>query len=253
LVGVLRGVEIPSAPLDQLITEAKNTLSQINLGSAYESVQELATAKESWSADAFLKMLVVGVENLDQIERELPEVRRWHTGKLVTWLDQLRRNDCPTDEARAKSVLSTASIMIQKLSKEYGHLSGLDQEVSKNWIDSLVEQRRFNFALTLLTALESRDFKLEGDCLSALSRFNEAAQAYELAGEPEKALQSARNIPDLDLSIRIAQDSGLPELSMLNWLKDLNSSIAEHSIAKLGQLTKAEKEQLSKAIKGILQ
>jgi hypothetical protein len=142
--------------------------------------------------------------------------------------------------------------MVQKLSKEYGHLSGLDQEVSKKWIDSLVDQRKFNFALALLTELENRDFTMEGDCLSALSHFREAAQAYELAGEPVKALQSARNIPDLDLSIRIAKDSGLPELSTLSWLKGLDSSIAEHSLANLGELTKAEKDQLSKAMKSIL-
>lgn len=252
LVGVLRGVEIPSAPLEQLLAEAKNTLSQVNLGSAYESVQELAVAKESWSADAFLKLLVDGVENLAQIERELPEVRRWHTGKLVSWLDQLRKNECPADEARAKNVLSTASKMIQKLSKEYGHLGGLDQEVARKWIDSLVEQRKFRFALNLLTSLERREYAREGDCLAALLSFQEAAQAYELAGQPIKALESARNIPDLDFSIRIAKEAGLPELSTLSWLKGLDSSIAEHSVANLGNLTKAEKDHISKAMKSIL-
>ena len=242
-------VRIDSA---SLLAEARNALNQVKLGSAYESVQELAAAKESWSAEAYLKMLVNGVENLDQIERELPEVRRWHTGKLVTWLDQLLKNDCPAEEARAKSVLTTATKMVQKLSKEYGHLSGLDQEVSKKWIDSLVDQRKFNFALALLTELDNRDFTMEGDCLSALSHFREAAQAYELAGEPAKALQSARNIPDIELSIRIAKESGLPELSTLSWLKGLDSSIAEHSVANLGDLTKAEKDQLSKVMKSIL-
>ena len=252
LVGVLRGVEIPSASLDQLLAEARNALNQVKLGSAYESVQELAAAKESWSADTYLKMLVKGVENLDQIERELPEVRRWHTGKLVTWLDQLLKNDCPADEARAKSVLATATKMIEKLSKEYGHLSGLDQVVSKRWIDSLVDQRKWRFALGLLETLESREYAREGDCHVALLSFKEAAEAYELAGEPAKALQSARSIPDIDLSIRIAKDSELPELSTLSWLKGLDSSIAEHSVANLGDLTKAEKDQLSKAMKSIL-
>ena len=42
------------------------------------------------------------------------------------------------------------------------------------------------------------------------------------------------------------------ELSTLSWLKGLDSSIAEHSVAKLGDLTKAEKDQLSKAMKNIL-
>ena len=86
----------------------------------------------------------------------------------------------------------------------------------------------------------------------AEEKFKEAAEAYELAGEPTKALQSARSIPDIDLSIRIARDSGLPELSTLSWLKGLDSSIAEHSVANLGELTNAEKDQLSKAMKSIL-
>ena len=254
LVGVLRGVEIPSAPLDQLLSEARNTLNQIDLGKAYESVQKLAESKESWSADNYLDLLIEGVENLEQIEKELPEVRRWHTGKLVTWLDQLRNNDCPTEEVRAKKVLATASKMIQILSKEYGHLVSVDQIVTKKWIDSLVElpSPKWRFALGLLESLESREYAREGDCHAALLSFKEAAEAYELAGEPAKALQSARSIPDIDLSIRIARDSGLPELSTLSWLKGLDSSIAEHSVANLGDLTKAEKDQLSKAMKSIL-
>jgi hypothetical protein len=254
LVGVLRGVEIPSAPLDQLLSEARNTLNQIDLGKAYESVQKLAESKESWSADNYLDLLIEGVENLEQIEKELPEVRRWHTGKLVAWLDQLRKNDCPTEEVRAKKVLATASRMIQILSKEYGHLVSVDQIVAKKWIDSLVElpSPKWRFALGLLESLETREYAREGDCHAALLSFKEAAEAYELAGEPAKALQSARSIPDIDLSIRIAKDSGLPALSTLSWLKGLESSIAEHSVANLGDLTKAEKDQLSKAMKNIL-
>ena len=252
LVGVLRGVEIPSAPVDQLLSEARNTLNQIDLGKAYESVQKLAEAKESWSADNYLDLLIEGVENLEQIEKELPEVRRWHTGKLVTWLDQLLKNDCPAEEVRAKKVLDTASKMIQRLSKEYGHLGGVDQVVSKKWIDSLVDQRKWRFALGLLESLESREYAREGDCHAALLSFREAAEAYGLAGEPAKALNSARSIPDIELSIRIAKDSDLPELTTLSWLKDLDSSIAEHSVANLGDLTKAEKDQLSKAMKNIL-
>jgi hypothetical protein len=254
LVGVLRGVEIPSAPLDQLMSEARNTLNQIDLGKAYESVQKLAEAKESWSADNYLDLLIEGVENLEQIEKELPEIRRWHTGKLVTWLDQLLTNDCPTEEVRAKKVLATASKMVQILSKEYGHLVSADQRVTKKWIDSLVElpSPKWRFALGLLESLEIREYAREGDCHVALLSFKEAAEAYLLAGEPAKALQSARSIPDIDLSIRIAKDAGLPELSTLSWLKSLDSSIAEHSVANLGDLTKAEKDQLSKAMKSIL-
>jgi hypothetical protein len=144
--------------------------------------------------------------------------------------------------------------MIQMLSKEYGHLVSVDQIVTKKWIDSLIElpSPKWRFALGLLESLESREYAREGDCHAALLSFKEAAQAYELAGEPAKALQSARSIPDIDLSIRIAKDSGLPELSTLSWLKGLESSIAEHSVANLGDLTKAEKDQLSKAMKSIL-
>ncbi len=71
-------------------------------------------------------------------------------------------------------------------------------------------------------------------------------------GCPAKALQSARSIPNIELSIRIARDSGLPELSTFSWLKGLDTSIAEHSVANLVDLTKAEKDQLSKAMKSIL-
>ena len=42
------------------------------------------------------------------------------------------------------------------------------------------------------------------------------------------------------------------EPSTLSWLEGLDSLIAEHSVAKLGDLTKAEKDQLSKVMKSIL-
>lgn len=254
LVGVLRGEEIPAVPVEHLLEEARNAFNEIDLGKSFESVQKLAEAKakESWSTDAFLRLLKEGVENLDQIKKELPEVRRWYVATLVTWLDELPKHDCPAEEARAKKVLATASIMVQKLSQDFGHLSDLDQVVSKKWIDSLVEQRKHTFALGLLESLVNRQYAIEGDCHSALASHKEASKAYELAGDPMKALQSARNIPDLDLSIRIAKDSGLPELSTLNWLKGLDASISDYSVAKLGELTKAEKDLVAKSMRSIL-
>ncbi len=252
LVGVLRGVDVPSAPTELLLKEARSVFNQIDLGKAYESVQKLAEASESWSSQSYLDLLVEGAENLDQIARELPEVRRWHTAKLRTWLDQLQKSDCPTDETRAKRVLATASTLIGKLSREFGDIDGLDERVARRWTKSLVEQRKWRFALLLLENLVERDYATEGDCHAALLSFREAVRAYELAGEPVKALKSARNIPDVDLSIRIAKEFELPELSTLIWLKGVDSSLTEHSVANLGDLTPAEKLHLSKAIKDIL-
>lgn len=252
LVGVLRGVDVPSAPTELLLKEARSVFNQIDLGKAYESVQKLAEARESWSSQSYLDLLVEGAENLDQIARELPEVRRWHTAKLRTWLDQLQKSDCPTDETRAKRVLATASILIGTLTREFGDIDGLDERVSRRWIESLVGQRKWRFALTLLENLVERDYATEGDCHAALLSFREAVRAYELAGEPAKALKSARSIPDVDLSIRIAKEFELPELSTLSWLKGIDSSLTEHSVANLGDLTPAEKQHLSKAIKDIL-
>jgi len=252
LVGVLRGVDIPSAPLVQLLAEAESALNLVNLGTSYESVHKLAAASESWSADSYLRALVEGVESLEQIRKELPEVRRSHTEKLVNWLDQLSKSDCPADENRARKVLATASRLVQELSTEFGHVSGLDQRVSKNWIDSLIQGRKWTFALSLLKTLETRDYSREGDCLAALSRHREAVEAYELGGDSINALNCARSIPDLELAIRVASDAGLPELSTLDWLKGIHGSLAEHSIARLGELTRAEKERLSSAVKDIL-
>ena len=252
LVAVLRGVEVPSVPRELLLAEARSALNQIDLGGAYEAVHELAVSTESWSSSTHLERLVAGVEKLEQVERELPEVRRSHTEKLVTWLDQLSKRDCPADESRVKNVLDTASAMIKKLVKEYPHVDKLDQTVARKWIESLVGLRKWTFALGILERLEVRDHRAEGDCHFELSNFAKAVVSYELAGEPSRALNSARSIPDLELSIRIATDYTLPDLATLNWLKALDTTLSERTSAVVGDLTKAERDRLAVAMKGFL-
>jgi hypothetical protein len=252
LVCILRGTEVPTATTEQLIGESKRALGQVDLGPAFESVQELASSKESWSSEAYLKLLVNGADKLTQIEKELPEVRRWHSDKLVSWLDQLLKRDCPIHEPSTKKLLIDARKLTEKLSAEFGHLHGHVDQVALRWASSLITDRRYQFALDLLEIREIRVHNLEGDCHAAMLQHRSAAESYEQAGEVAKALNSARNIPDLELAIRISTDGGLSELPTLKWIQGLETELNQYSIANHNKLTGAEKDLLKSALDPIL-
>ena len=67
-------------------------------------------------------------------------------------------------------------------------------------------------------------------------------------GFPEKIHDEQDAFAEADAILR----QKCEEPSTLSWLEGLDSFIAEHSVAKLGDLTKAEKDQLSKVMKSIL-
>ena len=252
LVCILRGVTVDTATTNQLIEESKRALGQINLGPAFEAVQELAASRDSWSSNNYLTLLLNGVKNLSRIEKELPEVRRWHTEKLVTWLDQLLNRDCPTHPLNAQKVLIDARTLTESLAIEFGHLEGHVDKVALRWAESLQGERKFDFALKLLESRQVRMHSLEGDCHSALSQHKSAAESYGLAGETEKALNSARNIPDLEMAIRIATEGNLSELSTLKWIQGLEAELNQFKIAGHHKLTKAEQELIKSAAGPIL-
>jgi hypothetical protein len=252
LVCILRGVKVDTATTEQLIEESRRALGQVDLGPAFEAVQKLAASRDSWSSNNYLKLLLNGVNNLSRIEKELPEVRRWHTERMVTWLDQLLSRDCPSHPLNAQKLLIDARTLTESLAIEFGHLEGHVDKVALRWAESLQEERKFDFALKLLESRQVRMHTLEGDCHSALSQHRSAAESYGLAGETEKALNSARNIPDLEMAIRIATEGNLSELSTLKWIQGLEAELNQFKIAGHHKLTKAEQELIKSAAGPIL-
>ena len=96
----------------------------------------------------------------------------------------------------------------------------------------------------MIQGAQVRDFKREGILLRSLKRFEESADAFELCGEFELAIDSLRQIPSLTRAIELARSSGSATLSTLQWLESVKLILDGKNFASNTQLTEAEHREL---------
>jgi hypothetical protein len=77
-----------------------------------------------------------------------------------------------------------------------------------------------------------------------LKQFEESADAFELCGEIELAIDSLRQIPSLTRAIDLARSSGSATLSTLQWLESVKLMLDGKNFASNTQLTEAEHQEL---------
>jgi hypothetical protein len=244
LVGLLRGFGKDSSSRENLVREAENALSQVNLGAVFESVQKLATLTESWSSEAYIEVLVEGVQRLGEVERELPEVRRWHTNKIVGWMDDLEKAPRPSEDSRTIRVIDTATILANALTKDYDYLEGLVQKTCVQWADQALGDRKPKTALKILEKLTIRDHHREADGYLKDGQLASASESFELAGNIEAAISAARQIPDIGRALELARRIESDDLPTLEWLNDAKALFDNRSTRSVGNLTDAESKTL---------
>ena len=244
LVGLLRGLGKDASARENLVREAENALSQVNLGAVFESVQKLATLTESWSSETYIEVLLEGVQRLSEVERELPEVRRWHTNKIVAWMDDLEKAPRPNDDGPTIRVIDTATILANVLTKEYDYLEGLVQKTCVRWADQALGDRKPKTALKILEKLTIRDHNREADCYLKDGQLVSASESFELAGNIEAAISATRQIPDIERALELARRTNSDDLPTLEWLNDAKALFDNRSTRSVGNLTDAESETL---------
>jgi hypothetical protein len=188
-------------------------------------------------------MLQAAAENINDLQIQIPEVFRTHEESLLHWLDQLANREVPEVENRAFVVLDTAKSLVEKLLERHSYLENLTDKVRFEWADQLQKSRR-TFALKLIQGSNVRDFKREGTLLRSLKQFEESADAFELCGEIELAIDSLRQIPSLTRAIDLARSSGSATLSTLQWLESVKLMLDGKNFASNTQLTEAEHQEL---------
>ena len=243
LVGLLHADKFDRDDKEEIQTESKAVLQNIDMGDSYILVRDLALSKESWGADKRLTMLQAAAENINDLQIQIPEVFRTHEESLLNWLDQLAKRDVPGDDKRAFVVLDTAKSLVEKLLERHSYLENLTDKVRFEWADQLLESRK-TFSLKLIQGAQVRDFKREGILLQSMKRFEESADAFELCGEVELAIDSLRQIPSLTRAIDLARSSGSATLSTLQWLESVKHMLDGKNFASNTQLTEAEHREL---------
>lgn len=244
LAGLLFDGEFQRLDRDSMSREARHLTQQINMGDAFQSVLDLANEKSSWSDKKRLDALWRAMSNIEDVQRELPEIFRKHEARILRWHDRLLQNEVPVDQSKRMQVLDVAHAITDYLGDDHDYLLPQTDSIRSRWADQLVRKREYSDALTLLRGRATRDFLGEGHCLRSMKSYLEAASAFEQGSMPEDAIECLRLIPDIEGAIRIAESSGSDTLSTLRWMQEVRGLLTMGRDAAGGELTDAEVSQL---------
>jgi len=244
LVGLLTDTESETVSRRALEKEARSCLGQVDLGEAFEAVIQLATTKaDNWSSERNLEALVKGGEKLTEVERDLPEVFRLHEKKLLKWMDSLEGSELPQDMNRAMRAL-TAGEQLAGFLSGHKYLPNLLQKMSLDWADQAIATNKAADALKILERLSERDHIREARCHVALVQHGKASASFEAGGDIEKAIEEARNVPDVERALLLAQQADSSQLNTLRWLDEARELFESKSLRGAESLSKAESELL---------
>jgi len=245
LVGLLTDAESEAMSRSVLEKEARACLGRVRLGEAFEAVFKLATVRaDNWSSEKNLEALVKGGERLREVERDLPEVFRLHEKKLLKWMDSLKGSELPRDDMnRAMRVLAAGEQLSGFLSG-HKYLPNLLQKTSLDWADQASRSNKALDALRILERLQDRDHIREANCHVSLGQYDKASTSFEAGGDTERAIEAARNVPDIERALILAQEVSSPQLKTLNWLSDARELFESKEIRGAENLTKVESELL---------
>lgn len=249
LVGLLDPEEYPSLKKDELRDAAKRHFREIKLESLFNSINDLAMLDSSWASPKTLKVLNTSVANLEKISRDIPEVRRGQIRIILKWLDDLSEKDVPTEEDTTRKVVLQAQEMVTVLSSEAQYLVAQFDKTRTAWAKQCLARRKAELALEIVVGMTTRDVPLEAECYVANANFSSASQCYETLGDMEKAIEFARQVPDIDRALKLAESSRSEALRTLQWLKSAQDLFESRKDENAGRLTTAEAKSLDEWVK----
>lgn len=197
-------------------------------------------------AETRLQALVELAQNLPRNKDELePWVLLELGPKTRLWVDELEA---------ALFNGHNASVLIRVLPPLYEALDLPDreprtQQVRRRAINLLIKEKQFGAALAVLTALPTRDPKLEAACHEGLGDYRSAADAHLSAGNLKEALSCYRSIPDLDAALKLLREIGEhPAAESLAWIARLQKLVAERPEKFTKLVTPSEKKMLEELL-----
>ena len=248
LTGLLRPTELTRVDITELEAEAKSLLHKVDLGNAFTAVRDLASCKHSWADKRRLRLLRLGIDQISQIQIDLPEVFRMFEESILRWLDQLENKDIPSELSMINEVLDVATALVTELEDRHEYLHPLIDNVRIEWADQAMQAMttpRFQHALQLLNGMQELDHPRLATCHEKLKNNRDAAEHWLMAHEYEKSIHCYRLIPDLDKAIAIAQEHRSPTLPTLQWLAGMRQQFQDRNIEPShSDLTEAEFKRL---------
>lgn len=239
-VSLLSNLRSDQVTREHLAKEADQVLNRVTNLELFERIFELAKNTASWSSDQTVDVMLRAAEVLGRVEIELPEVDSAFRKKLTNWFDGIAKQDALADEKQTFRVLSDTAKFVDRLSKSFPYMVQQFEQIRLDWASQYLSRKKFDAAIKILEQLQNRDHSLEAKCYLEAGKPASASKSYELAGDIEKAIMCARQVPDIDRALKLAKDADSPLLKTLEWLNDAKLLFENKSVRGAGQLTKQE-------------
>ena len=181
------------------------------------SALSLELQDREWLQSSLPAILQSILKSLHQCAGEKSLARRF-SGDVETWLDLIGYTGDRTAEA-------------EKLREEA--------------LQTLIEAKQWKYADSVLANSKSEDYETRGRIKEQVRQYTEAAEAFELAHKPERALPNWRNAGRFDRAVRLAKGQ---EKTDLQWLIRMEELVAERPDQAQKRFTNSEKRSFNRML-----
>lgn len=194
----------------------------------WKSLEAVHDAHRHPFSDETLKGLTSVWEQYDVLRREFSPLRRKFDFDLQQWVRSIE----DVGPIGGPSEVGAAVVLLKSIHQDIQlRRSHLDLVIDVEGLPMRLQElyfaaQEFEVALEVLRTFEDRDYAREAECHAALNRWHEAAQAWQLAGNPDLEVYALRQAADLDLALNAARTHNSKHLNDLEWLNELGNLLA---------------------------
>jgi hypothetical protein len=208
----------------ELMEEARRALQLADLKAAAKASR---LARDLWkgeadsgaSADELLALRDAALE-------EFPEGREALDRTLRQWVLSREAALLPSGRAARMLLLDAVGAAGRAAGDGAPALARAGRALRLRVAASLREEGHGREALDALLALDPRDRAEEARCHEVIGQLAEASAAWEEGGDLAAALRCAREQPDLDRALALADRAGAPEAAALRWACALRDALS---------------------------
>ena len=174
--------------------------------------------------------------------------REWLQSSLPAILQSILRSlhQCAVEESLARRFSGDVETWLDLIGYT-GDRTAEAEKLREKAVQTLVNAKQWKYADKVLASSKSENYEITGTIKEQLRQYTGAAEAFELAHKPERALRNWRNAGRIDRAVRLAKGQ---EKTDLEWLTRMKELVAQRPAQVRDRLTNSEKRRLNQLLNG---
>jgi hypothetical protein len=226
--------------------EARRWLAEVDLGELYGVVARIQPSmlEQPASVDVGSHIREASRRHPD-VTRQLPELLAPFEGLLLRWVKALPEADLPENETEILDLLDVLDELVAVLEAKHPELPEARNDIVGEQAARLAESEQFERALLLHRRLPTTDVDFIGACFGGMGEWRQASELFESSGRLDDALRCAREIPDIELALRLASTERPDVADRMRWANEFVVGLDPADLAHGEPISGAEHDHLA--------